>query len=197
MPLLNEFLAKNQEYAKVYAGRPSRGPLPSKKVAVVTCMDCRMEPDDSVGLSFGEAHFIRNAGGRVTEDAVRSLVVSWKLLGTEEIYVVHHTACGMGSVTDEQIAQLLEASLSPAKDEGNGYTNTGSVPGRPEGRSVKWGTISTEPDALVADVKTLRDHPLIPGNIPIFGLMFDTDTGVLSPIAEAIEAGFPRQDTPV
>lgn len=145
-----------------------------------------------MGLELGEANFIRNAGGRASDDAIRSLVVAYKLLGVTEFYVVHHTDCGMASVTGEEMADLLADSLSPAVRVDGQLRNYGDSLGSVEGRYVDWLTISSEPRALINDVLRIRNSPLIPAEIPIYGLMFDVKTGELIEIQDAMSAGQPR-----
>src|SRR5215207_3908478 len=103
MTKFDEFLTANTTYAEAF----DRGDLPmppARHVAIVTCMDARLHPEKFLGLEVGDAHVIRNAGGRVSEDALRSLVISEQLLGTTEIVVIHHTDCGMLTFTNEQLA---------------------------------------------------------------------------------------------
>src|SRR5436309_3721039 len=100
------FLRANQQYAQAF----DRGDLPmppARHVAVVTCMDARLHPETFLGLDIGDAHVIRNAGGRVSDDAIRSLIISSRLLGTNEYLVIHHTDCGMLTFTNEQLRSRL------------------------------------------------------------------------------------------
>jgi carbonic anhydrase len=103
----DELLASNQAYAERFEARdaPAR---PAKRVAVLACMDARLDPARVLGLSEGDAHVIRNAGGVVTHDAIRSLAISQHLLGTEEIVLIQHTDCGMQTFTDDELAKRLE-----------------------------------------------------------------------------------------
>ena len=110
MATFDELLESNQTYAQDFSSGELSSP-PKRKVAVVTCMDARLHPEKFLGLELGDAHVIRNAGGRVTEDALRSLVISQRMLGTQEVIVIQHTDCGMMSVADEGIAQKVKEDL--------------------------------------------------------------------------------------
>src|SRR3990172_12079716 len=110
MSAVSELLAANEAYASKF----NKGDLPmppASKVAVLTCMDARLDPAKSLGLQEGDAHVIRNAGGRASEDAIRSLVISYKLLGTREFLVIHHEDCGMLTFTNDQLRQQLHRDL--------------------------------------------------------------------------------------
>src|SRR5262249_49136287 len=111
----DELLENNQAYAATFdrKGLPAR---PARKVAVVACMDARVNPSDALGLRDGDAHIIRNAGGEITEDAIRSLAISQRLLGTEEIILIHHTECGMLTFTDDAFRRSIEddVGIGPA-----------------------------------------------------------------------------------
>lgn len=189
---LDYILANNERYADRYGKEGRLSNSPSRHIAVVACMDTRLSPEAQMGLKAGEAHFIRNAGGRASNEAIRSLVSSYKLFGTREFYVVHHTGCGMGAITDSEMAELLQESLSPAVPTDDGFKNLGDGPGSIEGRFIDWLTIRGEPEALIDDVLRIRHHPLIPGHIPIYGLMFDIETGQLVSVPEAMDAGKPK-----
>src|SRR3970040_1645538 len=113
MSVLQEVLASNTSYAASF----DKGHLPmppGRRFAILTCMDARLDPAKYAGLSEGDAHVIRNAGGRASDDAIRSLVISYKLLGTREWFVIHHTDCGMETFNNEVMSDLLSQSLSPA-----------------------------------------------------------------------------------
>src|SRR5260221_10666187 len=113
--LLQEVLAANQKYAADFGDKAKLAMPPARHFAILTCMDARLDPAKFAGLAEGDAHVIRNAGGRASDDAIRSLVISHKLLGTEEWFVVHHTDCGMELFTDEVMRSLLKQSLDTAK----------------------------------------------------------------------------------
>ncbi|GAA4853079.1 beta-class carbonic anhydrase [Saccharopolyspora rosea] len=108
MTACDDIVQRNAQYARTAAARELPG-QPALRVAIVTCMDCRINVFESLGLQPGEAHVIRNAGGAVTEDVIRSLAVSQRKLGTREVMVIHHTACGMQTFTDAEFKAELEA----------------------------------------------------------------------------------------
>ena len=163
--------------------------LQGKKFAILTCMDARLDPAKYAGLAEGDAHVIRNAGGRASDDAIRSLVISHKLLGTKEWFVIHHTDCGMETFTDDIIRDLLATSLSTATIDENGWRNTSNGDGSPEGKYIDWLTIKNQAESVLEDVKRIRSHPLVPRNIPIYGYVFDVKTGKLVEISEASAIG--------
>ena len=107
MSVLPEVLAANEAYAADFGDKGQLGMPPARQFAILTCMDARLDPAKYAGLSEGDAHVIRNAGGRASDDAIRSLVISYKLLGTAEWFVIHHTDCGMEFFTDDVIRGLL------------------------------------------------------------------------------------------
>ncbi len=124
-------------------------------------MDARLDPAKYAGLSEGDAHVIRNAGGRASDDAIRSLVISYKLLGTREWFVIHHTDCGMEFFTDEVMRGLLGQSLETAALGADGFTDVGT--GRARARRVtSTGSRSTTAQSVVDDVARIRAHPLVP-----------------------------------
>jgi carbonic anhydrase len=152
-------------------------------------MDARLDPAKYAGLSEGDAHVIRNAGGRASDDAIRSLVISHKLLGTAEWFVIHHTNCGMEFFTNEVMGDLLESSLETAALGDEGFHDVGEGPGSPEGRNIDWLTISDQQQAVVDDVAKIRNHPLVEGTIPIYGYVYHVETGRLVEVPAATEAG--------
>lgn len=122
--ILTEVLNANQ----AYAGSFNKGHLPlppARGFAILTCMDARLDPAKYAGLSEGDAHVIRNAGGRASDDAIRSLVISYKLLGTREWFVIHHTDCGMELFTNDIMADLLSKSLETATIDASGWHDVG------------------------------------------------------------------------
>ncbi len=132
---------------------------------------------------------IRNAGGRASDDAIRSPVISYKLLGTAEWFVIHHTDCGMEFFTDEIIRDLLASSLETAALGADGFTDVGEGPGSAEAAYVDWLTISDTYQSVVDDVARIRAHPLVPGRIPIHGYVYDVRTGKLAEVEAATAAG--------
>lgn len=189
MPVLEEVLAANDAYAADFGDRSQLALPPARGFAVLTCMDARLDPAKYAGLAEGDAHVIRNAGGRASDDAIRSLVISYKLLGTAEFFVVHHTDCGMEFFTDEVISGLLDNSLETARLGPDGFTDVGTGPGSSAGHDIDWLTISDQRGAVVDDVRRIREHPLVPGRIPVYGFVYDVATGRLVEVPEATEVG--------
>ena len=186
--ILEEVLAANEQYAASF----DKGDLPmppGRGFAVLTCMDARLDPAKYAGLSEGAAHVIRNAGGRASDDAIRSLVISYKLLGTREWFVIHHTDCGMETFTDEIMRPLLASSLETSTVDESGWHDHGTGPGSTEGDYIDWLTISDNAQSVVADVRRIREHPLVPGRIPIYGYIYDCKSGRLVEVPEAAKAG--------
>ncbi|SCX07318.1 carbonic anhydrase [Candidatus Aquiluna sp. UB-MaderosW2red] len=161
MSITDQYLANNIEYSKTF-----QGPLPlppSKHVAVLACMDARLDVHGALGLNPGEAHVIRNAGGVVTEDEIRSLTISQRLLGTKEIILIHHTDCGMLTFTDDKFKNDIqkETGIKPA-----------------------WAAEAF--DDLAIDVKAsisrIKQSPFIPHTDSVRGFVFDVSTGLLQEI---------------
>jgi len=184
-----EVLAANQAYAANFGDKGRLAMPPARHFAILTCMDARLQPSKYAGLAEGDAHVIRNAGGRASDDAIRSLIISYKLLGTREWFVVHHTDCGMETFTEQVMRQLLASSLETAKFDGKEWRDTGKGPGSPEAEFVDWLTISDQSQSVCADVQRIRSHPLVPRDIPIYGYIYDVKTGRLIEVAEAIKLG--------
>jgi carbonic anhydrase len=154
-------------------------------------MDARLDPAKYAGLSEGDAHVIRNAGGRASDDAIRSLVISYKLLGTSAFFVIHHTNCGMEFFSDEVMRALLAQSLETAQLGAEGFFDVGAGPGSAEARYIDWLTIGDNAGSVVDDVRRIRSHPLVPGRIPIYGYIYDVTTGRLVEVPAATSAGAP------
>jgi carbonic anhydrase len=155
-------LRANEEYARDFS-HGDLGAKPQRKLAVVTCMDCRLEPLRFLGLEPGDAHVIANAGGRA-RDALRSLVVSQQMLGTEEVAVIHHTECGMGAHTNDEIRERVRE-------------NTGADAG-----DVDFLTFGDLEESVREDVAFLRDSPLVPDSVTIRGFVYDVRTGRVSEV---------------
>ena len=132
---------------------------------------------------------IRNAGGRASDDAIRSFVISYKLLGTSEWFVIHHTNCGMEFFTNEVMRGLLASSLETAALDASGFHDIGKGPGSTEGEFIDWLTIKDQAKSVTADVRRIRNHPLVPKGTPIYGYIYDVKTGKLVEVPEATEAG--------
>src|SRR6188508_185025 len=133
MTVLTEVLAANESYAATFGSRSELALPPARGFAILTCMDARLDPAKYAGLSEGDAHVIRNAGGRASDDAIRSLVISYKLLGTAEWFVIHHTNCGMEFFTDDVMRGLLANSLETAALGPEGFHDVGTGPGSTAG----------------------------------------------------------------
>jgi carbonic anhydrase len=187
--VLDEVLAANEAYASDFGAKGQLALPPARRFAILTCMDARLDPAKFAGLSEGDAHVIRNAGGRASDDAIRSLVISYKLLGTKEFFVIHHTDCGMEFFTDEVMRDLLASSLETAALGPDGFSDVGAGPGSSEGEYVDWLTIADQQRSVVADVTRIRTHPLVPARIPIYGYLYDVATGRLVEVPAATEAG--------
>ena len=187
--VLTEVLAANGAYAAEFGSKADLALPPARHFAILTCMDARLDPAKYAGLSEGDAHVIRNAGGRASDDAIRSLVISYKLLGTREWFVIHHTNCGMEFFTDALMRELLESSLETAELSAQGFRDVGRGPGSKEAQFIDWLTISDAAQAVVDDVTRIRQHPLVPRSIPIYGYIYDVTTGRLVEIEGATQAG--------
>jgi carbonic anhydrase len=187
--VLNEVLAANKTYTSEFGDKGKLPMPPGRQFAILTCMDARLDPAHFAGLVEGDAHVIRNAGGRASDDAIRSLVISYKLLGTKEWFVVHHTNCGMETFTDEIMRGLLGKSLETATVDASGWHDVGRGPGSQEGAYVDWLTIADQVGSVTADVQRIRSHPLVPSNIPIYGYIYDVKTGRLVEVPEATKVG--------
>jgi carbonic anhydrase len=162
MSITDELLGNASRYAQQF----DKGDLPmppAKKVAVVACMDARLDPHKVLGLGEGDAHVIRNAGGVVTDDEIRSLSISQTLLGTEEIILIHHTDCGMLTFTDEQFSDKLESE-------------TGQ---RPEWSANCFDDLDGDVRESIARIRT---SPFIPNKDSIRGFVYDVKTGRLNEI---------------
>lgn len=190
--IVEQVLSANERYATDFGAKADLALPPARQFAILTCMDARLDPAKYAGLAEGDAHVIRNAGGRASDDAIRSLVISYKLLGTREWFVIHHTDCGMEFFTDEVMGNLLESSLQTAKLTPSGFEDVGSGPGSSAGKFVKWLTIADRDRSVVDDVRRIREHPLVPGHIPIYGYIYNVRTGRLIEIPQATAAGKTR-----
>jgi carbonic anhydrase len=187
--IVEEVLQANAAYAANFGAKGKLPLPPARRFAILTCMDARLQPSKFAGLAEGDAHVIRNAGGRASDDAIRSLVISYKLLGTKEWFVIHHTDCGMELFTDEVIGSLLEQSLETATVDASGWHDIGKGPGSTDGRYVKWLTIKNQEQSVAEDVRRIRNHSLVPKSIPIYGYIYDVRSGKLIEVPDATRAG--------
>jgi carbonic anhydrase len=182
-------LQANGKYATNFGDKGKLAMPPARRFAILTCMDARLDPAKYAGLAEGDAHVIRNAGGRATDDAIRSLVISHKLLGTNEWFVVHHTNCGMQTFSNEIMGSLLEDNLETAKFDGKAWSNAKHGGGSVHGHFVHWHTIEDLPRSVLEDVQRIRTHPLVPPTIPVYGFIYDVADGRLTEVSEASAAG--------
>ena len=189
MSVRPEVLTANARYTATFGDKSKLTIPPARHFTILTCMDARLDPAKYAGLSEGDAHIIRNAGGRASDDALRSLTISYKLLGTKEFFVIHHSDCGMLFFTDEVMRSLLASSLETAELTAQGFRDIGKGPGSTEGEFIDWLTMKDNAAGLVADVKRIRNHPLIPRSIPIYGYIYDVKTGKLEEVSAAMAAG--------
>ena len=192
MSVLNEVLTANKKYAESFGEKGKLALPPARQFAILTCMDARLDPAKYAGLSEGDAHVIRNAGARASDDAIRSLVISYKLLGTKEWFVIHHSNCGMEFFTDEIMRDLLAKSLETAALGDQGFYDAGKGPGSTEAAYIDWLTIKDKNKSVVEDVARIRNHPLVPKNIPIYGYIYEVESGRLVEVPGAKEAGAVR-----
>jgi carbonic anhydrase len=187
--ILEEVLAANAAYVSGFGDRSKLSLPPTRRFAILTCMDARIDPAKLAGLAEGDAHVIRNAGGRASDDAIRSLVISYKLLGTREWFVVHHSNCGMELFTDEIIRDLLASSLKTATHDGQRWKDSGEGRGSRQGDFIDWLTIRDQVDSVATDVERIRNHPLVPREIPVYGYIYQVESGRLIEVPRATAIG--------
>ena len=163
MSELDRMIEANREYAAAFGdgGKPMP---PARHVAILTCMDARIHPEPALGLAVGDAHMIRNAGGRASDDAIRSLVISTTLLGTQEFAVMHHTDCGMLTFTNDDLRKKL------SDERGVDASGVDFLPFPDLEQSVR------------DDVATIKASPLLPDGIEVTGWVYDVKTGKISPV---------------
>jgi carbonic anhydrase len=159
MSATDDLVANNAAYAAGFAKGGLPGP-PRRKVAVLACMDARLDPARVLGLEEGDAHVIRNAGGVVTEDTIRSLVISQRLLGTEEIVLIHHTGCGMLTFRDDEVKDAIEA-------------DTGIRP------PFALGAFPDLDDDVLQSIARIEASPFLPERDSVRGFVYDIETGRL------------------
>jgi carbonic anhydrase len=163
MSQIQDIFNSNEKYANGYRHSHLKS-TPSKKVAVLACMDARMVIEDILGLGIGEANIIRNAGGIATEDAIRSLIVSHELLGTEEFFVINHTDCGMQKFSDEHIHNNIKQKHQK------------------DASKVQFYTFTNLEENVNNQVEKIKTNPFIPEYIHVYGCIYDTHTGRLKRI---------------
>jgi carbonic anhydrase len=187
--IVDDVLAANRTYVSTFGDKGKLAMPPARRFAVLTCMDARLDPAKFAGLSEGDAHVIRNAGGRASDDAIRSLVISYKLLGTHEWFVIHHTNCGMETFSDDIMRGLLAKSLETAALTDQGWRDQGRGPGSTDAEFIDWLTIRDQAESVIADVRRIRQHPLVPKTIPIYGYVYEVTTGRLVEVPGATQIG--------
>lgn len=160
MPVPARVLEANAKFAETFDKGDAQLP-PSLPLAVLTCIDARLQPAKFLGLEIGDAHVVRNAGGRATDDALRSLIISSQLLGTRQFMVIHHTDCGMLTFSNQDIWAKLESE-------------TGQ-----NASSIDFLPFSDVEASLKEDVRTIRDNPLLPRDVEVTGWVYDTTSGLL------------------
>ncbi len=164
MSVVDDFQKANQAYAASF--KEGDLPLPpAKKVAILTCMDARIHPAKALGLNVGDAHIIRNAGGRASTDALRSLIISEQLLATDTIVVIHHTDCGMLTFSNEDLRSKLQQEFHASAD------TIDFLPFKDLEQSVR------------DDIATIKASPFIPDSITIAGFIYDVHTGKIHPVS--------------
>jgi len=163
---MDDLVAGNARYAEGFAaaGLAGLGAVPARHLAVVTCMDTRLDTYAMLGLHLGDAHVIRNAGGRVTDDVLRSLIVSIEVLGTTAVAVIQHTDCGMAKTTDDQLRTMVRE-------------RRGADP-----EPVEFLTIDDHAATIRSDVELLRGSPFLPSELDVRGFLYDVQTGRLSAV---------------
>jgi carbonic anhydrase len=187
--ILSEVLQANASYSANFGEKGKLALPPARRFAILTCMDARLDPAKFAGLSEGDAHVIRNAGGRASDDAIRSLVISYKLLGTQEFFVIHHTDCGMEFFSNDVMRDLLNSSLETAELTPSGFRDVGKGPGSRAGEYIEWLTIKNQKQSVLDDVTRIRHHPLVPKSIPVHGYIYDVRSGKLLEVEAAKSAG--------
>jgi carbonic anhydrase len=159
MSVVNEVTTANERYAAGF-GKGSLPMPPGRKFAVVTCMDARLDPAGFLGLEEGDAHVIRNAGGLVNDETIRSLLISHHLLGTEEAIVIGHTDCGMVTFTNADVHEKLG----------------------PESESIDFQPFPDAAERVRESVATIRNHPLLPDSFGVTGFVYDVKSGRIEPV---------------
>ena len=168
MSVTDELLGNARSYADGF----DKGDLPlppARKVAVVACMDARIDPQKLLGLAEGDAHVIRNAGGVITDDAIRSLAISQRLLGTEEIILIHHTDCGMLTFSDDDFRRSIQEDVGV----------------KPSWSAEAFPSLDEDVRQSIARIES---SPFIPRKDKVRGFVYHVESGELSEVAAAVEA---------
>jgi carbonic anhydrase len=164
MTNIESIKSQNMKYAENFTGG-NLPPHPSKKIAVLTCMDARILIHDVLGLKIGEAHIIRNAGGIVTDDALRSLIVSHELLGTERIIIINHTECGMATFKDEDLQKRLSEKYNSSASD------------------IKFHSFGDLEENVRNQIKKIYSTPFLSNIISVHGFIYDIKTGKLREVS--------------
>jgi carbonic anhydrase len=163
MSAVDDVLERNRDHADAF--RHGDAPMsPNLPLVVLTCLDARVQPARFLGLSVGDAHVIRNAGGRASDDALRSLIISTQLLGTRECMVIHHTDCGMQTFTNDEVRQRLRAETGVSADD------------------IDFMPFADAEESAQADVRAIRANPLLPKDLEVTAWIYDVRTGVLDEV---------------
>ncbi|HEX9693520.1 MAG TPA: carbonic anhydrase [Actinomycetota bacterium] len=166
MSIVDRFRKRNEKFARDFDKGDAPMP-PAERFVVLTCMDARLHPETFLGMEIGDAHVIRNAGGRASDDALRSLIISSRLLGTQEYAVIHHTDCGMLTFSNDELRGKLAA------DTGRDASHMDFLP------------FSDLEESVRDDVRRIRDNPFVPPDIEVSGWVYDVKTGKLQEIVPA------------
>jgi carbonic anhydrase len=164
----DDLLDANAAYAKTFA-EAGLAPVAARGVAILTCFDSRIEPLRMLGLAKGDAKILRNAGARVTDDVLRTLVLATHLLGVDRVFVVPHTRCRMTESTEEDIHRVIQERAGV------------------DTRSLEFRTERDQVGALRGDLVRIRAYPLLPRDLAVGGAIYDVDTGLLDPIDLGVE----------
>jgi carbonic anhydrase len=168
MAVTDELLNANESYATRFELAHLAMP-PARKLAIVACMDARLTVEEALGLKTGDAHIIRNAGGVVTDDVIRSLIISHHLLGTEEFVIINHTDCGMLTFSDDGLRQQLRQKT-----------------GRATVTPAQFHTFTDLEENVQEQIEKIRNHPWLPDGIPVRGFVYDVKSGRLSEVAKSV-----------
>jgi|SRR5581483_12232645 len=199
--LYAEVIEADRSFITTYTAQPDM--FAKDKAILLTCMDPRLMPDEFMGFHSGDMYVLRNAGGLATEDSLRSIIIAYKLLAANQIFVVQHTDCGMQKFTQDIMSDLLKESIVTAVLADPCYVtvepvecNWENVCRCPGGKAchdypcIDWLAIRINLyKSVVKTVKKIRKHPLIPSDVPIYGFIFDVITGELIPVEKAMEVG--------
>lgn len=160
---IQSFITENTKYSENFKGG-NLPPHPSKKIAVLTCMDARISINEVLGLKLGEAHILRNAGGIVTDDVLRSLIVSHELLGTERIFIINHTECGMATFKDEDLQKRLSEKY------------------KSDASNIKFLSFGDIKENIESQMEIIRNSPFLSDIISVHGFIYDIRTGKISEV---------------